>query len=269
MNQEQLMQALGNVDEELIAEAENYQKTTPRRRKLITTLLVVLGVLVLSVGAGAAIKFSGVDLTRVTVDRDDPAWEDLLEDAPYANEMQYAEWAPQENRMTAEIKAQLEEMEGKEEITQRYFSSVSELEEAYGIKLLKLGEDECNVQAILAFLDPEAHAAGGAHLLGWWNAWEDGVYLHTTASCAFGNSEFHNSMGIPMTEIGEESEYEIQSLGVTAKLVTAKVQGEREIDAFFSYDGVDYYIAVFQGLLSGNRNVTTEWLCDKLETLNK
>ena len=181
---------------------------------------------------------------------------------------QYAEWAAQDNRMTAEIKAQLEEMEGKEEMSHRYFSSVSELEDAYGIKLLKLGEDECNVQATLCFLKEEDHAAG-SHLIGWWNAYEDGAYLHTSVSCIYGNPEIQMSIGIPMTEAGEEIEYEIQSLGVTAKLVTAKVQGEREIDVFFSYDGVDYYFAVFQGLLSTNRNVTIEWVCDKLETLHE
>ena len=268
MNQEQLMQALGGVDEEMIAEATSYQRTAPHRNKRVITLLIVLGVLVLSVGAGVVIRFSGVELTKVTIDRNDPDWGDLLEDAPYANEMQYAEWAAQDNRMTAEIKAQLEEMEEKEELSHRYFSSVSELEDAYGIKLLKLGEDECNVQATLCFLKEEDHAAG-SHLIGWWNAYEEGVYLHTSVSCIYGNPEMQMSMGIPMTEAGEEIEYEIQSLGVTAKLVTAKIQGEREIDVFFSYDGVDYYFAVFQGLLSANRNVTIEWVCDKLETLHE
>ena len=268
MNQEQLMQALGGVDEEMIAEATSYQRTAPRRNKRVIALLIVLGVLALSVGAGVAIRFSGVTLSRATVDHDDPEWADLLEDAPYANEMQYAEWAAQHNRMTAEIKAQLEEMEGKEEMSHRYFASVSELEDAYGIKLLKLGEDECNVQATLCFLKEEDHAAG-SHLIGWWNAYEDGAYLHTSVSCIYGNPEMQMSMGIPMTEAGEEIEYEIQSLGVTAKLVTAKIQGEREIDVFFSYDGVDYYFAVFQGLLSTNRNVTIEWVCDKLETLHE
>ena len=268
MNQEQLMQALGGVDEEMIAEATSYQRTAPRHNKRVITLLIVLGALALSVGAGVAIRFSGVTLSRATVDHDDPEWADLLEDAPYANEMQYAEWAAQDNRMTAEIKAQLEEMEGKEEMSHRYFASVSELEDAYGIKLLKLGEDECNVQATLCFLKEEDHAAG-SHLIGWWNAYEDGAYLHTSVSCIYGNPEMQMSMGIPMTEAGEEIEYEIQSLGVTAKLVTAKIQGEREIDVFFSYDGVDYYFAVFQGLLSTNRNVTIEWVCDKLETLHE
>ena len=169
MNQEQLMQAFGNVDESLIAEATGYERKAPRRNKWVIALLIVIGV-VASTACGFIIAIrSGVTITREAVDREDPMWETVLKDEPYANEMEYAVWEVQDNPVTEEIRAQLEDMEGKTEYRRRAFSSVSEMEDAYGIRLLKPDSEEFNVQAWLTFIEPEDHAGGGAHLTGTWN----------------------------------------------------------------------------------------------------
>lgn len=270
MNQEQLMQALGNVDEDLIAEATSYQKTAPRRNKLVIALLVTLGVVVLTACGIVIGRISGVKLSSANIDREDPAWKEVVESAPYANEVQYAVWEVQDNPITEEIQLQIEEMEGKMELRDRAFSSVNEMEDAYGIRLLKLGRNECHVQATLGFINPEDHTDGGVHLSGSWNAWEDDVYLFTDFSYTMNTSEFPFSSGTPLTKIEESRAYEIRSLGEIAMLVSGLIVQngveERQIMAFFSYEGISYSIIAMP---NEDQNVTIEWLCSKLETMHK
>ena len=270
MNQEQLMQALGNVDEDLIAEATSYEKKAPRRNKWVIALVVTLGVAVFTACGIVIGRMSSVKLSSAIIDREDPVWKAVLTDAPYANEMQYAEWEIQNNPMTKEIKSQIKEMEGKTEYRQRTFSSVNEMEDAYGIRLLKLGRDECHVQAALGFIEPENHAGGGVQLSGSWNAWEDDVYLYTDYSYTMNTSEFPFSSGTALTKIEESRAYEIRSLGEIAMLVSGLIvqngTEERQIMAFFTYDGVSYSIVAMP---NEDQNVTIEWFCAKLETLHK
>lgn len=270
MNREQLMQALGNVDEDLIAEATSYERKAPKRNKWMIALAVTLGVAVFTACGILIGRASGVMLWSENVDREDPAWEAVLTDAPYANEMQYAEWEIHNNPMTDEIKSQIEEMEGKAEFRHRTFSSVDEMEDAYGIRLLKLGRDESHVQAALGFIESENHAEGGVHLSGSWNAWEDDVYLYTDFSYTMNTSEFHFSSGTALTKIEESRAYEIRSLGETAMLVSGLIvqngTEERQVMAFFACDGISYSIVAMP---NEDQNVTIEWLCAKLETLQK
>ncbi len=270
MNQEQLMQALGNVDEDLIAEATSYERIVPRRNKWVIALVVALGVAVFTACGIVIGRISGVKLSSATIDREDPVWEAVLTDAPYANEMQYAVWEIHNNPMTKEIKSQIEEMEGKAEYRHRTFSSVKEMEDAYGIRLLKMGRDECHVQAALGFIEPENHSDGGVHLSGSWNAWEDDVYLFTDYSYTINTSEFPFSSGTALTKIEESRAYEVRSLGEVAMLVSGLIVQngiqERQIMAFFAYDGICYSIVAMP---NEDQDVTMEWLCAKLETLHK
>lgn len=268
MNQEQLMQALGNVDEDLIAEATSYERKVPRRNKWVIALVVALG-LVASTACGFIIaKLSGVTLTRETIDPEDPMWEAVLTDAPYANEMQYAEWEVQDNPITEEIRVQLEDMEGKTEYRRRAFSSVSEMEDAYGIKLLKSDSEEFNVQAWLTFINPENHA-GGVHLTGTWNVWDEDVCLGIEFSYTMHTSEFPFGAGVALKKIEKSGEYEIKSIDEVAMLTSGLIEQdgkeERQVMAFFSHNGINYLITAFQ---EGERTVTIKLLRDWLETLH-
>ena len=268
MNREQLMQAFGNVDESLIAETISCQKAAPRRNKWVIALLIVIGV-VASTACGFIIaKRSGVTITREAVDPEDPMWETVLKEEPYANEMQYAVWEVQDNPITEEIRVQLEDMEGKTEYRRRAFSSVSEMEDAYGIKLLKSDSEEFNVQAWLTFINPENHA-GGVHLTGTWNVWDEDVCLGIEFSYTMHTSEFPFGAGVALKKIEKSGEYEIKSIDEVAMLTSGLIEQdgkeERQVMAFFSHNGINYLITAFQ---EGERTVTIKLLRDWLETLH-
>ena len=244
MNQEQLMQALGNVDEDLIAEATSYERKVPRRNKWVIALVVALGVAVFTACGIVIGRISGVKLSSATIDREDPVWEAVLTDAPYANEMQYAVWEVQDNPITEEIRVQLEDMEGKTEYRRRAFSSVSEMEDAYGIKLLKSDSEEFNVQAWLTFIEPDDHAGGGAHLTGTWNVWDEDVCLSIDFSYTMHTSEFPFGAGVALKKIEKSGEYEIKSIEEVAMLTSGLIEQdgkeERQVMAFFSHNGINY-----------------------------
>ncbi len=270
MNQEQLMQALGNVDEDLIAEATSYEREAPRRNKWVIALVVIFGMAVFTACGFIIAINSGVTLTRKTVDREDPVWEAVLKYAPYANEMQYAEWEVQDNPITEEIRVQLEDMEGKTEYRRRAFRSVSEMEDAYGIKLVKTDSEEFNVQAWLTFIEPDDHAGGGAHLTGTWNVWDEDVCLSIDFSYTMHTSEFSFGAGSALKKIEKNGAYKIKSIDEDARLTSGLVEQdgkeERQVMAFFSHNGISYLITAFQ---EGERTVTIELLCDWLETLHE
>ncbi len=270
MNREQLMQAFGNVDESLIAEATGYERKAPRRNKWVIALLIVIGV-VASTACGFIIAIrSGVTITRKTVDPEDPMWETVLKDAPYANEMEYAVWEVQDNPVTEEIRVQLEDMEGKTEYRRRAFSSVSEMEDAYGIRLLKSDSEEFNVQAWLTFIEPEDHADGGAHLTGTWNVWDEDILLSIDFSYTMHTSEFPFGAGTALKKIEKSDAYTIKSIDEVARLTSGLIEQdgkeERRVMAYFSHNGISYLITAFQ---EGERAVTIESLCDWLETLHE
>lgn len=269
MNQEQLMQALGNVDEDLIAEATSYERKVPRHNKWVIALVVALGVAVFTACGIVIGRISGVKLSSATIDREDPVWEAVLTDAPYANEMQYAVWEVQDNPITEEIRVQLEDMEGKTEYRRRAFSSVSEMEDAYGIRLLKPDSEECNVQAWLTFIEPEDHAGGGAHLTGTWNVWDEDILLSIDFSYTMHTSEFPFGAGVALKKIEKSGEYEIKSIDEVAMLTSGLIEQdgkeERQVMAFFSHNGISYLITAFQ---EGERTVTIKLLRDWLETLH-
>ena len=271
MNQEQLMQALGNVDEDLIAEATSYERKVPRRNKWVIALLIVIGV-VASTACGFIIaKRSGVTITREAVDPEDPMWETVLKDAPYANEMEYAVWEVQDNPVTEEIRVQLEDMEGKTEYRHRAFSSVSEMEDAYGIRLLKPDSEEFNVQAWLTFIEPEDHAGGGAHLTGTWSVvWDGDICLGIDFSYTMHTSEFPFGAGVALKKIERSGDYEIKSIDEVARLTSGLIEQdgkeERRVMAYFSHNGISYLITASQ---EGERAVTIKLLCDWLETLHE
>ena len=286
MKREELSDIIGGIDEKLVLEASRYDSTfssrTPKgmvhmkKKRIITFALAAALILALGIGAYAAGVFGGnVEITTTPIDHDDPIWEDVLKDSPYANEMQYARWEPHNNLATAEIEALLAEMAGKEEYSERSFNSVSEMEKTYGIELLKLGTDECHVQASLTF-DNGKDASSGGGLLGSWNSYEDGVYLFTDFSYFFNNPELRSSLGNALIKIEEIREYEILSLGVAAQLVTGLNEydgrSERVIDAYFSYGGIDYTFSVLldPGYTGKEKlDITADWLCEKLESLQK
>ena len=270
MNREQLMQAFGNVDESLIAETISCQKAAPRRNKWVIALLIVIGV-VASTACGFIIAIrSGVTITRKTVDPEDPMWENVLKEEPYANEMEYAVWEVQDNPVTEEIRVQLEDMEGKMKSRRRAFSSVSEMEDAYGIRLLKPDSEECNVQAWLTFIEPEDHAGGGAHLTGTWNVWDEDILLSIDFSYTMHTSEFPFGAGTALKKIEKSDAYTIKSIGEVARLTSGLIEQdgkeERRVMAYFSHNGISYLITAFQ---EGERAVTIESLCDWLETLHE
>lgn len=270
MNQEQLMQALGNVDEDLIAEATSYERKVPRHNKWVIALVVALGVAVFTACGIVIGRISGVKLSSATIDREDPVWEAVLTDAPYANEMQYAVWEVQDNPITEEIRVQLEDMEGKTEYRRRAFSSVSEMEDAYGIKLLKSDSEEFNVQAWLTFIEPEDHAGGGAHLTGAWSVvWDGDICLGIEFSYIMHTSEFPWGAGVALKKIEKSGEYEIKSIDEVAMLTSGLIEQdgkeERQVMAFFSHNGISYLITAFQ---EGERTVTIKLLRDWLETLH-
>ena len=286
MKRETITRMLDAVNDEYISQTAvfdpGYIQEVPERivqmkkKRIITFALAAALILALGVGAYAAGLFGGkAEITTTPVDPDDPAWEQALEDAPYANEWQYARWEPHNNLPTAEIEALLAEMEGKKEYSDRSFSTVSEMEKTYGIELLKLGKDERNVQGSLAFWDENDHSDGS--LTGSWNSYEDGVYLFTLYSYFFNSPYISSSSGFGWTEIESTGEYEIKSLGVTASLVSGLIESdgrsERYICAAFAYGGIDYEItAILDPDLTAKDmldKVTTDWLCEKLETLQK
>ena len=270
MNQEQLMQALGNVDEDLIAEATSYERKVPRRNKWVIALVVALGVAVFTACGIVIGRISGVKLSSATIDREDPVWEAVLTDAPYANEMQYAVWEVQDNPITEEIRVQLEDMEGKTEYRRRAFSSVSEMEDAYGIRLLKPDSEEFNVQAWLTFIEPEDHAGGGAHLTGTWNVWDGDISVSIDFSYTMHTSEFPFGAGTALKKIEKSGAYTIKSIGEDARLTSGLIEQdgkeERRVMAYFSHNGISYLITASQ---EGERAVTIKLLCDWLETLHE
>lgn len=288
MKRETISYMLNCVDDSYISETaagcpasiqEGSERTIHmKKRRIITFALAAVLILGLGIGAYASGLFGSgkVKITSATVDRSDPAWEKLLEDAPYANEMQYVQWEPHNNLPTGKITAILDQMEGTEESSHRAFSNVTELEDAYGIEVLKLGQEPCNVQAWLGFCNEENHS-DGARLHGSWNSREDGVYLFTECSYLFNSKTNRSSLGNPLTKTEERREYEIRSLGVTAELISGLIEkdGEsvREITAYFSYGGIDYGIAaILDPTVTPKEKaneVTMDWLCGRLETLRK
>lgn len=268
MKKEQLYRTIGRVDEELIAEATSYQKEAPRYGKWVSVMVAFICVIALAGTAAAAGLFGNVEITTATIDHDDPAWKELLEMAPNTTVMQHAQWEPHNGLATEEIKALLAEMDGKEG-SDRQFESVSELEETYGIKLLKLGQELGPVQTTLAFCDPSDPSLG-SHLHGGWNVQADGIEL-TIDFSGFFNSTECSSSSRAFIKIESIDEYEIQSLGVTAAVLSGLIeqdeQTERLIVAYFSFGGIDYTMTARPK--DRQDEFTAAWLCEKLETLQK
>lgn len=268
MKKEQLYRTIGRVDEELIAEATSYQKEAPRYGKWVSVMAAFICVIALAGTAAAAGLFGNVEITTATIDHDDPAWKELLETAPNTTVMQHAQWEPHNGLATEEIKALLADMDGKEG-SDRQFESVSELEETYGIKLLKLGQELGPVQTTLACCDPSDPALG-SHLHGVWDARADGVELSIDVSGFFNSSEYSTSEQA-FTKIESIDEYEIQSLGVTAAVISGLIeqdeQTERLVAAYFSFGGIDYTMTARP--TEGQDEVTAAWLCERLETLQE
>ena len=73
-----------------------------------------------------------------------------------------------------------------------------------------------------------------------------------------------------LTCIDGEAEYEIRSLGVTARLVSGtkdSAEGtKRCVNAVFTCDGVDYWISA---TADEGQDISIDWLCALLETLHK
>ena len=268
MKKEQLYRAIGNVDEELIAEATSYKKDAPRYGKLVSVMVAIICVIAMAGTAAAAGLFSNMEITTETIDHDDPAWKELLETAPNATVMQHVKWEPHNKLATGEIESLLAEMDGKES-SDSQFNSVQELEETYGIKLLKPGQEVGPVQATLGYCDPSDPALG-SHLHGVWDARADGVELSIDFSGFFNSSEYSTSEQA-FTKIESVDEYEIQSLGVTAAVISGLIeqdeQTERLVAAYFSFGGIDYTLTARP--TEGQDEVTATWLCERLETLQE
>ena len=245
-----------------------------KKKRIITFALAAALILALGAGAYAAGLFGGKpEITVHTVDHDDIDW---LPD--YANEIANTTFEPHDNAPTAEIAAMLAEL-GKGERSSREFGSIREMEKTYGIELLKAGSGERGVEAVL---QSEEHPivydipadgelpADGAHLICLWNSWKDGVRLSNICFYCFNNPYYRQTVGFPFTKTEAAGEYEIRSLGVTASLVSGwnDMDGQtvRRIVAYFSYDGVDYWISA---TADEGQDISIDWLCALLETLHK
>ena len=166
--------------------------------------------------------------------------------------------------------------QGKKWYSERRFSSVREIEDAYGIELLKLGSDElCYAASTSLQFYKYFDASSGAYLYGSWRAREDGVKIENDFFYYFGCPDISSRIVIgPYSEIFE---YKIRSLGVTAQIISFRSGQIRNIKALFSYGGIDYVIsAILDPYESAEANlgvnlddITTGWLCEKLETLQK
>ena len=255
MKREELSDIIGGIDEQLVVEASRYDSTlggrSPERivhmkkKRIITFALAAALVIALGVGAYAAGIFGGKpEVTIPSRASNFGVWWDLHDNLP-----------------TAEIEAMLAEMKGKKEFSTRSFSSLQRMEDAYGIELLKLGSQKDYVQTYLYF----------GKLSGYWNALEDGVYLSTDFRYYFGDPDNHHSFKLGKS--AEHVEYEIRSLGVTAQLFSIGSGQRRTLEACFSYGGIDYDIsAILNPDYSTKKNlddVGIDWLCAKLETLQK
>ena len=281
MNRELLSKAVGDIDDRFVAEARfsvpGDTTGSPERivhmkkKRIITFALAAALVIALSVGAYAAGLFGKVEITKRPVDPDDPFWADLLEAFPDTGEVLYAEWEANDNHPTAEMEAMLAEM-GTEDYFGRYFASVREIEETYGIELLKVDGELGWAYAYLSYTDKNDHSAG-SFVSGMWTIYGEDIvskkdydeYVSITTSFVYacGGPEFSAYACDPLgeDETTDVSEYEIRSLGVTAQIVSGQdMNSDPEISAFFSYGGIDYLIST---------DLPIDSLCALLETLHK
>ena len=289
MNREYLSKALCEIDESFLAEAyrpvsEDTNDSPERiihlkKKKIITFALAAALVIALGVGAYAAGFFSSkVKITTTPVDlSEDPAAAKLLDDFPELNNIKYeldVVWESHRNLPTVEMQAMLDELRTSSSNEHADFlpgtkylskscNSVEEMEEAYGIGLLHLG-DEYQVGGFIS----RAGATVKSTFEGGWASRVDDTII-------FIKAEYHMADQTPATyhfaatNIDDDVEYWIRSLGVTARLISYRLSTaeprRQDIVAFFSCDGVDYRV---EAIADGGMDPTIKWLCSVLETLH-
>lgn len=286
MKREELSDVIGGIDETLILEASRYDSTLSdgsserivhmKKKRIIVFALAAALILALGAGAYATGLFgSKPEIAVETVDYYDIEW---LESNMDINELATATYEYHDNPITAEIEALLSEMDETEDASTRGYESVSEMEKAYGIELLKSDSGKDYAEAALwvektpvvyDYNDP-IPTTNGVHLFGSWVSSVDGIRIYNYYYCCFNNPSYRQMHGCPLTGIDSVGEYDIRSLGVTASLISGWVdrdgQTERRFVAYFSYEGIDYRISAIP---TQEQDITMNWLCALLETLHK
>lgn len=276
MNKEQLSNAIGKVDESLIAEATGYEKKTTGRRFKWYSVAAAAALVVALVGAfaiaapGVVAKVLGLkpNVDTTTVDPEDSKWEEVISDAPYVNEMMYTSWDNPVYLETTQIRALAETIDEEEGFLDAGYASIADMENAFGIDVLELGKDPRNVSGLINIISPEHGLDGGVSVSGSWLAEADDINTFISYSLVTDNTHLPTgSIGTPITENDDTGSYEIKSLGVTAQLVSSLVDSDRQVSAYFIYENIAYHIVATDSRVPAQIDIP--WLCEQLEGLHK
>lgn len=265
MRKEQLGEAVGRVDQTLLAEAMSYRGTPCRRRWGRVALVAACVTALLTVTAVAALS-GNWNFWTVPVDQKESAQTKIV-----GSELLWGRATLTAHPLSEEVMSRVHEEAG----TVREYDSVSDLEKSYGIRLLRVGIDAEDLKAYAGaeLLPPTADQPSGAcvtgKLLTLGKTW--GANISFQFSSVDSPSETRSGgMGYAVKRVEQITSYEIHTLGVPAQIVTVVYdsgEGAEHVDdvAFFSYGNIAYSVSFFD--LTGN-NHSADWICSMLELLH-
>lgn len=301
MNQEQLSKAIGGVSEALLDEAMHYEGTRVRRkwsRSVVAAACIAAALIVTAAAAGVV---SGWRVQTIPADKYEANLpEDFRSEKLLIGDLEIGAY-PLAEEVQSRIRAKGYGFSGQPE----QFASVRKVEEAYGIRLLRLApeaaQEERYVYADAGEFDPATRPEGGIMVSGSWvtqNAgWGANTHFQLCTTSIDAGGVGGVSYGVRQTE--QLSSYDIKALGVPAQIVVAHMgqpvdAGENqtpdleappEVVAFFAKDDIAYsivfYVPTQENLLTAEDPISdisisrfptesglVDWVCAKLETLS-
>lgn len=299
MNKEQLSEAIGGVGEALLDEAMSFEGTRTRRGRSRGAIVAACVAAALAVGAAAAGIANGWRVRTLPADE----YELGLPASYSVDNLLVGDLEVGAYPLSEEVQNRIREKGyGFSEPSEEYVS-VREVEEDYGIRLLRMGGDERNISVSAGEFDPSVRPEGGIMVSGSWISqmagWGASEYfwLCTTAVAA---DEVGGGIITGIGGLEDQREYYIQSLGVTAQVFLTsygiEMQPVEDLDideeerafiegidtdytvyVFFEKDDIAYSMGFFVPIQEQIYGLTydypalselVDWVCEKLETLH-
>lgn len=288
MRKDQLSEAVGRVDETLIAEAMCFEGMAHRRKWSRGALVAACVTALLTVTVAAAGLAGGWKLWTEPVDRNDPLQQEFVDSDAVLMGRSEAGAYPLSQEVLSRIEAQAEQAENRE------FATVRDVENEYGIRLLRMDPDRFSeerfVHAHAGVYPPDVRPEGGVFVGGSWVTQNEGWAADTIFQLSTAESTPDSDwggLGYAMKRVEQTREYDIKSLGVTAQVATV-VYGDgaggefRHTIAYFVYDNISYSISfsvpVQERMEMPDADPVVarypkeaelvDWICGKLETLH-
>lgn len=286
MNKEQLSEAVGGVSEALLDEAMRFEGMRVRHRWSRRAVIAACAAAALIVSAAAVELANGWRVRVIPVNE----YEANLPEDSSAENLLIGDLEVGAYPLSEEVQERIRE-KGYGFYESEEYASVAELEEAYGIRLLRMTSgrfcEDRYVRARAGEFDPVVRPKGGIMIGGDWVTQNEGWAVETNFQLCTTDvtaDELVGGMIHLVGNVGRIVEHEIQSLGVTAQATTVASDGITPfVIVFFIKDNIAYdlmfSVPVQEELLTAENPISdvsmypteaelVDWVCEKLETLH-